>query len=206
MPHTPRAGCAHPVKAGLVSKVEHWKHFCILPRHWGKKMRFKRPDYFRERENCEHLPEFVEFTPMPPAMFDHLPLEEVIQMFEGWIKEGEKRIRAERIEKLGKTKGKKVLGMKACFAQSHFFTPKTSVKMYARNPRFSSTCAKTMSAAIEALRTFWRVYRRRLEGFRKGSKARFPAGTVFMALRLNLACSKVGNADAHLPRYKPYLI
>ena len=126
-------------------------------------------------------------------------------MFEALIEEAEKQILTQRIEKLG-AKGKEVLGMKACFEQSHFATPKTSVKMYERNPRFSSTCAKKMSAAIEAMRSFWREYRRRLEEFRKGDRAKFPAGTGSMALRLNLVCSNLGNADPHVPHYQPYLI
>lgn len=193
----------NPVAAGLVSKVQHWKHFCILPRHWGKKMRFKQPDYFRKRKNSDHLPEFIEFTPMPPAMFDHLPLDEVIAMFEGWIKEGEKRIRAERKKKHGE---KNIIGMKACFEQSHFATPETPAKRNALNPRFSSTCVKKIAAAIVAMRTFWRVYKKRWEGFLEGSTARFPAGTVSMVLRFNRPCCNLGNADPHLPSYQPYLI
>jgi len=58
-------------------------------------------------------------------MFDHLPLEKVISYFEKRIEEEGIRIRKER-----KKEKKGFLGMKKCFEQSPFSTPKKSVAMY----------------------------------------------------------------------------
>lgn len=41
---------------------------------------------------------------MPPAMFGHLRLDEVIAMFEGWIKDAEQRALILRRKKIGKGK------------------------------------------------------------------------------------------------------
>ncbi len=50
-------------------------------------MRFKRPDFFRVKGENKKYPEYIELRPKPPAMFDHLPLEEVISYFEKRIEE-----------------------------------------------------------------------------------------------------------------------
>ena len=132
-------------------------------------------------------------------MFSHLPLETVIAYFQKRISEEERRIRAER-KKSGK---QKFLGMEACFKQSAFSTPETSVPMYARNPRFSATTVEAVKLAVEAMRTFWRQYKIRLEGFRKGSVAKFPSGTILMQM-LGAKCAELGSADPHCPRYAPF--
>lgn len=190
----------NPVKAGLVSSVKEWKHLKIMPHHWGKKMRFKRPDFFRAQGENKKYPEYIEFMPMPPAMFQHLPLEEVIAYFEKRIEAEEKRILSER-KKAGKPKA---LGMEKCFKQSAFSTPKKSVPMYARNPRFASTRAEAIALAVEAMKSFWRQYKKRLEALKKGLKVRFPSGTVRMKEIFKIKCDAVGRGDPHQPRYSPF--
>lgn len=192
----------NPVEAGLVSTVDQWQHLQILPKHWGKPMRFKRCDFFQAEGENEKFPEVIEITPMPPAMFDHLPRDEVVAYFEMRIKEEEKRIRNER-KKAGKAK---VMGMKKCRAQSPFETPKTSVPMYSRNPRFASTIVENVKLAIAAMKSFWRQYKKRLEKFRDGSKAMFPSGTILMRKVFGVKCLELGNLDPHCPTYAPFEI
>jgi len=191
----------NPVKAGLVSSVKKWRHLQILPENWGKPMQFKRPDFFRAKGEHKKYPANIQVTPMPPSMFAHLPLAEVITYFEKRIEQEEKRIRRER-----KAAGKETfLGMKVCFAQNPFSTPKKSVSMRSRNPRFASTIADAISLAVEGMKSFWRRYKIRLEGFRKGSKAMFPSGTIAMRM-LGAKCAELGRVDPHCPVYAPFQI
>jgi len=189
---------ANPVKANLVERTEHWDHFMIAPKHWGKTLRFERPSYFRTKEEGGKLPDFVEFTPMPPPGFEHLPLEETIALFEKWIAEGELKYLIER-----RKKNKKVMGMARVYKLNPFSTPRKTVKMYARRSLFKSTVEGGLKLAMQALRAFQREYKRRLEAFRKGSRARFPAGTIRLR-NLGVKCVPVGRGDPHLPVFEPY--
>ena len=186
----------NPVAAGLVERVEHWDHFQILPKHWGKVMRFKCPDDFREGNPT--LPEFIEFTPMPPPGFDHLPLEEVVAYFEKRIEAEEERYMIAR-----RKKNKKVLGMEKCYDISPNANPAKSVSMFTRNPKFSSTFPERIVNAIEALRSFRRLYKKRLEGLKNNSKDLFPAGTIQIKNLLCIDCLPVWD-DPHLRPYAPF--
>ena len=162
-------------------------------------MRFKRPDFFREKGESKKYPKFIEFTPKAPAMFSHLPTNEVIAYFEKRIADEETRIRKER-----KDAKKTFMGMTKCFEQSPFSTPKTSRPMTTINPRFSATIIKNIRLAVEGMKAFWRAYKKRLDGFRKGSKARFPAGTIQIAHRYSVKCADLGRGDPHSPAYAPF--
>ncbi len=187
----------NPVQAGLVTKVDDWNHLQILPKNWGKSMRFKRPDFFQVTGDSERFPKFIEIVPMPPKMFSHLSLIEVIAYFEKRIADEELRIRNE----LKKKKGTKVMGMDSCYRQSPFSSPKAGIPMYTRNPRFSGTKVNVISSAIEGMTSFWRIYKKRLEEFRKGSKTNFPAGTIMMRERFGCSFEKLGRGDPHQPNY-----
>ncbi len=190
----------NPVEAGLVSKVEEWEHFQILPKHWGKPMRFKRPDLYAANGDDKKIPEYIEITPMPPRIFPDLSLEDVIAHFERRINEEEQRIFAER-----KTKGKaKVLGMAYCFKQNPFSAPKKSVPMYSRNPRFSASKVETVVLAVQRMRSFWRAYRKRFQAFKGGVKVKFPPGAIMMRDRFGMVCAKLGREDPHCPIYAPF--
>ncbi len=190
--------CLNPVRAGLVERVEQWDHFQILPKHWGKPMRFKRPDYFRERDPDK--PEYLTFIPEPPPGFEKYPLEEVVAFFEKLIAEGEEALMIAR-----RKKKKKVIGMKKCYDLNPNSSPRKTTKMFTRNPRFSSTKPDFLEAAIESLKGFWRVYKMRIEGIKEGSRDCFPAGTIQIVERLNLDCLPILK-DPALMNYHPYLI
>jgi len=166
-----------PVAAGCVERVEEWTGFQILPRNWGKKMRFPRPRW------CgPDMPEFVEFTPMPPPGFDHLPLEQVIAFFEHLIAKEEKRYAKKR-------RGRAVLGIEYCEAISPFYTPKTSAPMRTLNPRFCSSDPKLIMRALQRQRQFYGEHQRGRFRLRSGDRdVVFPAGTVKMVHLAGVSC------------------
>lgn len=168
--------CLQPVAAGCVERAEEWTGFQILPRHWGKPMRFERP------AQCGRtMPEVVEFTPMPPPGFDHLPLEEVIAFFEALIAREEERYAKERT--------RPVLGIAACEAMSPFYTPDTEAPMGTLNPQFTTTDDVLISGALRQQRRFRSKHRTALKGLRKGNRnVVFPAGTVQMARLAGVTC------------------
>lgn len=168
-----------PVAAGLVERAGDWTGFRILPRDWGKPMRFPRPD------RCGRgMPEVVEFTPMPPPGFDHLPLKQVIAFFEDLIAKEERRYARKR-------KGRPVLGIEICEAMNPFRTPKTPSAMRTLNPRFTSSDKSLVARAIRRLREFQRLHRQALNAFRDGQRdVVFPAGTQQMALRAGVTCAE----------------
>ena len=163
------------VAAGCVERVGDWTGFQILPRHWGKPMRFERP------EQCgPNMPEFVEFTPMPPPGFDHLPLSDVIEFFEALI--------ALEEERYAKKRRREVLGIEVCEAISPFYTPKTPAPMRTLNPHFCTSDPKLLFRALERQRKFRNAHRANRLRLNKGEKGvMFPAGTIQMA-RLGVPC------------------
>jgi len=165
-----------PVAAGCVERVEEWTGFQILPRDWGKPMRFKRPVW------CgPDMPEVVEFTPMPPPGFEHLPLELVIAFFEDLIAQEEKRYAKKRVGP--------VLGIEYCEAVSPFYTPKTSAPMRTLNPRFCTSDPKLLVRALQRQRQFRGQHRVGLGGLRAGKRdVVFPAGTVKMVRLAGVRC------------------
>jgi putative transposase len=169
-----------PVAAGCVERVEDWTGSQILPRHWGKPMKFKRP------EHCgPDMPEFVEFTPMPPPGFEHLPLEDVIAFFEALIAREEKRY--------AKKRRGPVIGIEVCEAMSPFRTPKTKAPMRTLNPRFSTSDPNLLIKALEHQRRFRSEHRVASLEFRNGNReVVFPAGTVQMARLAGVSCASCG--------------
>jgi len=165
-----------PVAAGCVERAEEWTGFQILPRHWGKSMRFKRPKW------CgPDMPEFVEFTPMPPPGFDHLPLEDVIAFFEDLIAKEEKRYAKKRTGP--------VLGIEYCEALSPFYTPKTKAPMRTLNPRFCASDPKLIVRALQRQRRFRGEHRVAMLEMRRGKRdVIFPAGTVQMVQLVGVSC------------------
>ena len=163
--------CVQPVTAHLVERCGDWTGFQILPRDWGKPMRFRRPD------RCgPDMPEYVEITPMPPPGFEHMPLQEVIDFFEEMIDHEERRIARRR-------KGP-VLGIAVCEAQSPFRTPKSKSPMRTLNPRFTSSDRERILRAKQQLRDFNLWHRNALNRFRDGERdVVFPPGTIQMRYR-----------------------
>jgi hypothetical protein len=167
-----------PVAAGLVERVGDWTGFMILPRHWGKKMTFHRPAL------CgESMPETVEFTPMPPPGFDHLPLEDVIAFFEDLIEQEERRYARLR-------KGRPVIGIAVCEAMSPFHQPKTDSPIGTLNPRFTTSDPILLIRALESLRRFKGEHRRCRIAFLSGKRdVVFPEGTFQMVHSCGVACT-----------------
>lgn len=165
-----------PVAAGCVEKVEEWTGFQILPRHWGKPMRFKKPKWCGPT-----MPEVVEFTPMPPPGFEHLPLKQVVAFFEHLIAQEEKRYARKRV--------RPVLGIKYCEAISPFYTPKTSAPMRTLNPRFCTSDPTLFLRAVQRQRQFRGEHRAALARLRAGKRnVVFPAGTLKMARLAGVSC------------------
>lgn len=181
--------CLQPVAAGCVERVEEWTGFQILPRHWGKPMRFERPDL------CgPDMPEYVEFVPMPPPGFDHLPLKEVIAYFNHLIGLEERRYAKKR-------KRASVLGIAYCEALSPFHTPGTPSPMRGLNPRFTCQNKLKVIQALRRQRQFRLEHRAALTRFRGGDRSVvFPAGTLQMARLAGVACAPPGADDPRMTR------
>ena len=169
--------CLQPVAAGCVETVEEWTGFQILPRHWGKTMTFKRP------EQCgKDMPKKVEFIPMPPPGFDHLPLKQVIAFFEDLIAEREKEYKKNRTGT--------VEGIASCEATSPFYSPDSESPKGGLNPRWCTSNPKKLIRALEHQKQRLNSYRKSLDSFRKGNRnVVFPAGTLQMERRSGVACS-----------------
>jgi REP element-mobilizing transposase RayT len=168
------------VAAGCVERVEDWTGFRILPRDWGKPMVFRRPRWCND-----DMPEFVEFTPMPPPGFQHLLLDEVIAFFNDLIARKERRYARKR--------KRSVLGIEVCEAMSPFYTPKTNAPMRTLNPRFSAADKSLIFRALQRQRRFRNEHRESLDQFRNGRRnAEFPAGTIQMARLAGATCKSAG--------------
>lgn len=178
--------CLQAVAAGCVERVGDWTGFQILPRHWGKPMRFRRPD------SCgPEMPEFVEFTPMPPPGFEHLPLPKVVAYFEHRIRQEEKRY--------AKKRTRRVLGSAYCEALSPFHTPTTDAPMRTLNPTFTCKNKVKVVQALRRQRQFRQEHRAAMGRFRDGERGVvFPAGTLQMARRAGVACKAVSADDPRL--------
>ncbi len=165
------------VKANCVEHAGEWTGFQILPRDWGKPMRFKRPEF------CgPEMPEFVEFTPMPPPSFRHLPLPDVIAFFEDLIAKEEKRIASKRTSP--------VLGIEYCEAISPFSFPATDSEMRVLNPKFSCSDKVRLFRALNRQRRFTQRHRFARTRFRDGEKdVVFPAGTLQMRCQSGARCA-----------------
>ena len=166
-----------PVAAGLVAHATDWTGFKILPSDWGKTLRFKRP------LACgPDMPEFGEYTPLPPPGFRHLPLADVIAFFEAKIAEKER-------EYAKRYKGR-FRGIALCEMTSPYATPHTKAEMRTRNPRFTSADPKLVRAAQARLKEFYVEHRQALHAFRDGDRdVLFPAGTIQMARRAGACCA-----------------
>ncbi len=182
--------CLQAVAAGCVEKATDWSGFKILPKDWGKPMRFPRP-----RHCGKDMPEFVEFTPMPPPGFEDLPLDEVIAFFEHLIAKAEQRYARNRTVP--------VLGIKACEARSPFHVPNTKAAMRELNPQFSSRNKAAIVKALRHQRACRQAHRMALTEFRDGKRdVVFPSGTILMARRAGVRCAAVSRDDPHLTRAK----
>ena len=158
------------VAAGLIERGGEREGFMVLPRHWGKPMRFHRHKYC-----ADDMPETVEFTPMPPPGFEHLELQEAIDFFENLIAEKELEYKKRR-------KGAPVLGIDVVASRNPFWTPSTPSPMGQLNPTFTSSDPVRIRKAIERIKEFNKWHRQALTEFRKGKRnVEFPAGTVQMS-------------------------
>lgn len=176
-----------PVKDGCVDRVEEWTGFMILPRHWGKEMKFRRPDVVGDS-----LPEYETLTPQPPPGFEHLPLEDVIAFFEDLIRKEEDRLRSLR-------EGPP-MGIEACEAMDPFFVPTKKRPRSTLNPRYSGSDATRLRVALNHYFAWRRVHRRMRQLLAEGHQdVVFPAGTKQMARLAHVKVAAVEPGDPHLP-------
>lgn len=168
----------NPVRAGLVATAEDWPGFKILPRHWGKTLRVKRPKVGYHSENS---PEEVEFTPMPPPGYEDMSLEEVRAHFEALIKEAEEEIRRER-------RGKKVVGVVKICTMDPFSRPKSRSRMGGLSPRFATKDKELMAKAIGIHKQFQAAYQRQRKKWLRGERVTFPCGTVQLRREAPIRC------------------
>lgn len=177
------------VAAGLVDRVDHWPGFMVLPKHWGQKMRFVRPD------RCgKAMPEYVEFTPEPPPGFAHLGIEFARRLFEQKIAELEAKYRQKRTGV--------VVGSE--YGNDSNQTPSSSDNQtkghkMSLNPRFSCNNKRRAARAIEYQRLFEVAYTACLAALRNGELAVvFPPGTLRMRRVMGVKTGEVTVGDPHL--------
>lgn len=167
----------NPVAAGLVRRAEDWPGFKILPRHWGKIFRIKKPERYYGRDT----PEYVEFIPMPPPGYDEMTLEEVREHFEALLREAE--------DKLHKQRGnKKVRGAVRICQTNPYSCPKNPSPMGELSPRFACKDGAALSQAIKRYQDFQDEYQRTRLKWLKGKKVKFPCGTVQLRRRAPIRC------------------
>lgn len=85
-------------------------------------------------------------------------------------------------------------------------TPKKTVAMFTRNPRFASTCPERIVNAIDELKGFWRLYKRRLEDLKKGCREKWPAGALKLPSLIGVACLGLDKYPNLKIEYEPFLI
>ena len=167
----------NPVEAGLVRRVENWPGVKILPRHWGKTIRVKKPEGYYGRDT----PDYVEFIPMPPPGYDDMTLEEVREHFEELLRKAE--------EKLLKQRGKKkVVGAIKVCQINPCSCPKTSSPLRSLNPRYACKDPAVLSRALRRHQAFLGAYQRSRLKWMKGKKVKFPCGTVQLKRRAPIRC------------------
>ena len=200
----------NPVKANLVERVEDWKGFMILPKHWGTPMTFERPAYFPE----DTWPPSVTFTPMPPAFFHKMPLAQAIAFFENEIAKKEAKYRNKRKSK--------VIGMKACFKVDPASRPgeillsirqqrqaqqaRRKLRLLARRKRSENqlpfACDQVDEDTIrKRYRQFRQDYRQALKDHRSNKNTPFPFGSFLKVHREGCPCSTTASDDCILPSY-----
>lgn len=157
----------NPVSAGLVHRAEDWPGFKILPRHWGKTFKIKRPDGYHGRRSPEH----VELTPMPPPGYDDMSLEEVREHFENLLRQAEDEIHSQR-------RKKKVKGAIRICRTNPFSCPGTPAPMGGLSPRFATTDGDLLRRATALYDNFRNTYQRQRLKWLKGKRVQFPCGTV----------------------------
>lgn len=157
----------NPVAAGLVDRVEHWPGFMILPRHWGKTIRIKKPGKYYGRGSDD----VVEFTPMPPPGYENMSLEEVREHFEELLRKAEERMRKKR-------RRKRILGVYGVLKTCPFSCPRTPSKRGTLRPRFASKNRELLSRAIALYHQFQETYQRQRLKWLSGKRVTFPCGTV----------------------------
>ena len=198
----------NPVKANLVARVDDWEGFMILPKHWGKPMTFERPSTFPE----DTWPPSVTFTPMPPAFFHHMPLDEAIAFFEKKIVEKEAEYHNKR-----KTK---VLGMRACFLVDPASRPgeqvlsmreqrqarnrRRKLRLLSRRKRSPNQLPFACDSAdedsnITRYREFRKAYKEAREAYKQDKSTAFPFGTFLKVHRENAPCASTTPSDRILP-------
>lgn len=182
----------NPVKAGLVRRAEEWPGFKVLPRHWGKPMKIKRPN---SRYYGRSAPKEVEFTPAPPPGYDDMSLEEVREHFENLLREAEEEIHHRR-------RGKKVMGrMRICSTNPHA-CPRTKAPMRTLRPRFSTLDSELMATAKSLYREFQDTYQSQRERWLKGKRVTFPCGTVQLRRCAPIRCGPVPDDEPGLVELK----
>lgn len=168
----------NPVQAGLVRRAKDWPGFKILPKHWGKRLRIKRPDFYYGR----NTPEYIEFTPMPPPGYDEMTLEEVRTHFETLLKNAEDEIHKKW------PKNKRVRGALRICKINPFACPKTPSPLRELSPRFACKDSETLQLAIQRYKDFVDDYQRQRLKWMKGKKVEFPCGTVQLRRRAPIRC------------------
>lgn len=177
-----------PVARGCVDRVEDWTGFQILPRHWGLPMKFERPDLCGAK-----MPEAVEFVPMPPPGFEHLPINQVIDFFERRIAEEEERYRKKRKFE--------PLGIAYWEAMNPLSSPDSRADGTMKVPRFSASDPVLLRNAIKCEREFRRDHRHAMIEFKRGHRdVRFPSGTFQMVRIAGVATHPIMRGDPHHPR------
>lgn len=172
------------VAAGLVDRVEDWSGFMILPKHWGKPMRFSRPS------GCgKTMPAFVEFTPEPPPGYAHLGIEHARRVFEKKITELELKYRKKRTGAVVGTD----------FGNDSNLSPIERPPSSERNPRFSCNNRRRAARALEYQRVFEFAHRACLAALKNGESAVvFPAGTLRVSRVMGVKTHQVRVGDPHL--------
>ena len=177
------------VAAGLVDRVEDWTGFMILPKHWGRPMRFSRPP------GCgKAMPAFVEFTPEPPPGYAHLGTEHARKLFEKKISELESKYRKKRLEGVvGTDYGNDSNRTPTATAVDH---PTNKSEL---NPRFSCNNKRRAARALEYQRLFEIAHRACLTALKKGeSSVVFTAGTLRVNRVMGMKTHQVLVGDPHL--------
>lgn len=183
----------NPVRAGIVPHPSLYKGLLIGPDDWGKTLRFERPANFFSTRDGGKLPEYVEFTPVPPKGFEGLSLEGLRNRAKKAISRACKKLRRKiefgsqddlTIWDTPETARAKRLGLPIEPSMWLGSLRKDAGKIGAFKPkkRFKAASRRLVRLAIERRSRFLADYKFNVKKLPDG-EALFPAGTYALRVR-----------------------
>ncbi len=173
----------NPVKAGLVSKAEHWPGFSGLEAFLsGEPIVTRRPKHF-----------FRELGPMPETVVLELKIPPQLGDPDEFRAEVKRRIREVEEACAKKRAGRRVMGAAAVKNQPWDLIPEQRAMRLGLRPRYAAKCLWRRLEILQRDADWQRAYRVAYDAWREGEPAVFPVGTYWLARFANVAVASAKN-------------